>query len=135
MFCWPYEGLLAHIESVDGHHLHDPLGGEEPVPEGHGVGPGDVGGDAGQAAVKPLVLPVQTEGGRMKEDVMESVRGVGISVETIRLLQKQMLPNVWKYLAVATDLFSLNTPFPMSIICGRMSRFSYKSYEFLYCDQ
>ena len=40
------------------------------------------------------------------------------SVETIRLLQKQMLFNVWKFWAVVTDKFSLNIPFLMSITCG-----------------
>ena len=40
------------------------------------------------------------------------------SVETIRLLQNPVISNDWKYLAVVVDIFSLNTPFPMSKICG-----------------
>ena len=43
---------------------------------------------------------------------------LGCSVGSIRLLQKQMISNVWKYLLVDTYLFSLNIPLPMSIICG-----------------
>ena len=40
-----------------------------------------------------------------------------ISVETIRLLQNPVISDVWKYLAVVVDIFSLNICFPMSIIC------------------
>ena len=43
---------------------------------------------------------------------------VQIRLETIRRSHKQMIFDVWIYLAVITDLFSLNIPFPMSIICG-----------------
>ena len=43
---------------------------------------------------------------------------VGDSVETIRLLQNPVISDVWKYLAVVVDIFSLNIPFPMSTICG-----------------
>ena len=41
---------------------------------------------------------------------------VSTSVETFRLLQNLVISDVWKYLAVIVDLFSLNNSFPMSII-------------------
>ena len=47
-------------------------------------------------------------------------------VETIILLGKQMLSDVWKSSAVVTDRFSKNIPFPMSMIYGRFRRFCYK---------
>ena len=40
------------------------------------------------------------------------------SVETIRLLQNPVISDVWKYFAVVVGIFTLNIPFPMSIICG-----------------
>ena len=44
------------------------------------------------------------------------VVGVRVSVETIRLLQNLVISNLWKYFAVVFGIFSLNIPFPMSII-------------------
>ena len=44
--------------------------------------------------------------------------GLGNSVETIRLLHNPVIYNVWKYLAVEFDIFSLHILFPMSIICN-----------------
>ena len=49
-----------------------------------------------------------------------------IRVETIVLLGKQIISDVWKSLAVVTDRFSKDIPFPMSIIYGRLRRFCYK---------
>ena len=38
------------------------------------------------------------------------------SVETIRLLQKQMIFDVWKHLVVFTDIFSLNIPKKFTVL-------------------
>ena len=40
------------------------------------------------------------------------------SVETIRLLQNSVISDVWKYFSVVVGIFSLNIPFPMSMICS-----------------
>ena len=63
---------------------------------------------------------------KMASAFMTKECGIQTRVETIVLLGKQIISDVWKSLAVVTDRFSKDIPFPMSMIYGRFRRFCYK---------